>query len=205
MNLDRVVSRSIRVSKTQLTLLHFRNQFLIEQAASLLVQRTVDGDNITLSQHLFQVIYASAANFFLNLRLERLVVKVQQLLAVKWLESSQHAFADTPDSDCAHDLILEIVFVLCNRGDIPVSTRDLLMSWNKVANEGEDGHENMLCHGYHIGTSDFSDCDATVGFVPSIKVNVVGSNARSDGKFELLSFSESFGCQVTWVEANSNK
>ena len=169
------------------------------------MQRTVDRDYITLSQHLFQVIYTSASNFFLNLRLERLVVKVQQLLAVKWLESSQHAFADTPDSDCAHDLVLEIVFVLCNGGDIPVSTRNLLMSWNKVANEGEDGHENMLCHGYDIGTSDFSNRDATVGFVPGIKVNVVGSNAGSNGKFELLSFSESFGGQVPWVEANSNR
>ena len=79
------------------------------------------------------------------------------------------------------------------------------MSWNKVANEGEDGHEDMLCHRYDIGTSDFSDRDATVGFVPGIKVNVVRSNAGSDGKFELLSFSESIGCQVTWVEANSNK
>ena len=77
MSLNRVVSRSIRVAKTQLTLLHFRNQFLIEQAASLLVQWTVDSDYITLSQHLFQVIDASAANFFLNLRLERLVVEVQ--------------------------------------------------------------------------------------------------------------------------------
>ena len=193
MSLDRVVSRSIRVAKTQLTLLHFRNQFLVEQPASLLVQRTVDGDYITLSQHLFQVIYASASNFFLNLRLERLVVKVQQLFAIKWLESSQHTFANTPDSDCAHDLVFEIVFVLCNGGDIPVSTRNLLMSGNKVANEGEDGHENMLCHGHNIGTGDFSDRDATVSFVPGIKVNVVGSNARSDGKFELLSFSESFG------------
>ena len=168
------------------------------------MQRTVDGDYITLSQHLVQVIYASTSNLFLNLRLERLVVKVQQLLAVKWLESSQHAFANTPDSDRAHDLVLEIVFVLRNGGDIPVSTRNLLMSWNKVANEGEDGHENMLCHGYDIGTSDFSDRDATVGFVPGIKVDVIGSNARSDGKFELLSFSESFGGQVPWVEANSN-
>ena len=168
------------------------------------MQRTVDGDYITLCQHLVQVIYASASNLFLNLRLERLVVKVQQLLAVKWLESSQHAFANTPDSDRAHDLILQIVFVLRNGGDIPVSTRNLLMSWNKVANEGEDGHENMLCHGYDIGTSDFSDRDATVSFIPGIKVNMIGSNARSDGKLELLSFSESFGGQVTWVEANSN-
>ena len=168
------------------------------------MQRTVDGDYITLSQHLFQVIYTSAANFFFNFRLERLVVKVQQLLTVKGLKSSQHALADTPDSNCAHDLVLEIVFVLRNGGNVPVSTRDLLMSWNKVANECENGHENMLCHGYDIGTSDFSDRDATIGFVPSIEVNVVGSNARSDGKFELFSFSESFGGQITWVEADSN-
>ena len=192
MSLNGVVSRSVQIAKNQLTLLHFRDQFLVEQAASLLVQRAVDGDYITLSQHLFQVIYASTSDFFLNLRLERLVVKVQQLFTIKGFESSQHALANTPDSDCAHDLVLEIVFVLRNGGDVPVSTCNLLMSWNKVADECEDGHKNMLCHGYNIGASDFGDRDAAVGFVPGIEVNVVGSNARSDGKFELLSFSESF-------------
>lgn len=205
MNLYRPFSRSNRIAKTQLTFLHFGDQFFVEQASSLLVQRTVDGDNVALSQHFLQVVHTSASNFILNLRFEGLVIEVQQLLAVERLESSQHTLANTPNSDCTYNLVLQVIFVLRNRGDVPVSTRDLLVSWDEVANKGENSHENMLCHGYDIGASHFSDSDTTVGLVCGIKVDMVRSNAGGDGELELFSFSESFGGQVAWMEADGNE
>lgn len=134
-----------------------------------------------------------------------MVIEVQQLLAVEWLESSQHTLANPANSDRTYNLALKIIFVLSNSGYIPVSTRDLLMGWDEVANEGEDSHEDMLCHRHDVGASHFGDGDTTVGLVCSIEVNVVRSNAGGDGKLELLSFGESLGGQVAWMEADSNK
>ena len=63
----------------------------------------------------------------------------------------------------------------------------------------------MLCHRYDVGASHFSDDDTPIGLVGSIKVDVIRSNAGGDCEFELLSFSEPFGGEVTWMEANSNE
>lgn len=79
------------------------------------------------------------------------------------------------------------------------------MGRDEVANEGEDSHEDMLCHRHDVGASHFRDGDTTVGFVCSIEVNVVRSNAGGDGKLELLSFGESLSGQVAWMEADSNE
>ena len=192
------------MAKFQLTLLHFRDQFLIEQTSSLLVQRAVDGDYVTLGQHLLQIIHTSAPNLLLNFGFKRLVIEIQQLLAVEGLQSPQHTFANAPNSDCTHYFVLKIIFVLGNGGDVPVSTRNLFVSWDEVANKGEDSHEHMLCHRHDVRASDLSDCDATVSLICSIQVNVIRSNAGCDREFELLSFSKPFGGQVTWMEADSN-
>lgn len=153
------------------------------------MQRTVDGDNVALTQHLRQVVDTSASNLFLNLRFKRLIIKVQQLLAIKWLESSQHTFANAPNSDCTYNLILEVIFVLSNSGDIPVSARDLLVSGDEIANKGENGHENMLCHGDDVRPSHFSDGDTTVSLVCGIEVDMVRANTGGNGELELLSLS----------------
>ena len=47
-----LLAGAIGMGKFQLTLLHFRDQLLVEQPSSLLVQRAVDGDYVTLGQHL---------------------------------------------------------------------------------------------------------------------------------------------------------
>ena len=169
------------------------------------MQRAVDGDNVALGQHFLQVVHTSASNLLLNLGFQRLVIKVKQLLAVEWLESPQHTLANAPNSNCTYNLVLEVILVLSNSSDIPVSTRHLLVSWDEVANKGEDSHENMLCHRYDVGTSHFSDGDTTIGFVRGIQVNVVRSDASGNGELELFSFSESLGGQVTWMEAEGNK
>lgn len=61
----------------------------------------------------------------------------------------------------------------------------------------------MLRHRHDIGASHFSNGDTAVGLVCGIEVNVIGSNAGRDCEFELLSFSEPFGGEVTGMEADS--
>ena len=63
----------------------------------------------------------------------------------------------------------------------------------------------MLCHGHDIGASHFRDDDTTVGLVCRIEVNMVGPDAGGDGELELLSFGESFGGQIAWMEADSDE
>ncbi len=169
------------------------------------MQWTVNGDNVALGQHFLQVVHASASNFLLNLGFQRLIVEVQQFLAVEWLESAQHTLANTPNSDCTNNLVFKVIFIFSNSGNIPVATGNLFVSWNEVANECEDGHEHMLCHRYDVGAGHFRDSDTTIGFVCGIEVNVVRSNAGGNGELELLSFSQSFGGQVTWMEADGNE
>ena len=201
----RLARPTTRIAKVQLTLLHLGDQFLVEQASGLLVQWAVDGDNVALGQHFLQVIHTSASNLLLNLGFERLVIEVQQLLAVEWLESPQHTFTNTPNSDRTYNFVLEVVFILRNSGNVPVSTGDLLVCWDEVANQGEDSHENMLCHRYDVGTSHFGDGDTTIGFVRGIQVNVVRSNASGNGELELFCFCESLGGQITWMEAEGKE
>jgi hypothetical protein len=51
------------------TWLHLGDQLLVEETSSLLVEWAVNGNNITLRQHLLQVCDTSAANLLLNLGL----------------------------------------------------------------------------------------------------------------------------------------
>ena len=205
MSLCSPFSRSKRIAKIQFTLLHFRDQFLIEQASSLLVQRAIDGNHVALGQHFLQVVHTSASNLLLNLRFQRLVVEVKQLFAIEGLESSQYTLANAPNSDCTYNLVLKVIFVLSNSGNVPVAAGNLFVSWDEVADEREDSHENMLCHGHDVGASNFSNGNTTIGFVCGIEVNVIRSNAGGNGELKLLSFSESFGRQVTWMEAERNE
>lgn len=131
----------------RLTLLHLRDQCLVKQASCLFVQRAVDGHNITLLQHLLQSVAPPAANLLLYLRLERLVVKVQQFLAVKGLQSPQDTLSDTTNSHGSDDLVLKVVLVLGNSSDVPLAAFNLLVSGDEVSDESEDGHDNVLGDG----------------------------------------------------------
>ena len=183
------------------TLLHLGDQVLVEHAASLLVKRAVDGDDIALGQHLFQSVHASATNLLLNLRFEWLVVEVEEFLAVERLESSQDTLSNTSNSNSTDDFTLKIVLVLCSRGNIPVSGLDLLVRGNEVADKGEDGHDDMFGNRHDVGASHFSNRNAAVGFVGSIEVNMVRSNTGGDCDLELLGLGEAFSGQVTGMEA----
>jgi len=167
------------------------------------VERAVDGDNIALGEHVLELVNATASNLLLNLWVEWLVVVVEELLAVEWLQSAEDTLTDTADSDGTDNLVLEVVLVLGDSGDVPVTVADLVVGWNEVADEGEDGHDDVLSDGDDVGASDLGDGDTAVGLVGSVEVDVVGTNTSSDGNLELLGLGQTLSGEVTWVESES--
>lgn len=111
------------------------------------MQRAVDGDNIALGQHLFQIFDASASNLLLQLGFQWLVIEVEKFLAIESLQPSQDALSNAADGDCPNHLVLKIVLPFCDGRDIPISTCDLLVGGDEVADQHEDGHDNMFCDG----------------------------------------------------------
>ena len=183
------------------TLLHLGDQLLVEQSSCLLVQRAIDGDNVALSKHLLEIRDPSAANLLLLLCRKRLVVKVQQLLAVECLQPSEHTLTDAADSDGTNDLVLEVVLVLRHLCDVPLASLDLLMGGNKVADQSKDGHDDMLRDRDDVAARDFSDGDTAIGLVGRIEIDVVGSDTSSDCNLEILGLGKTFCGQVARVEA----
>lgn len=164
------------------------------------MERAVDGDDVTLSNHLLKVADTSATNLLLDFGLEWLVVVVQELFAVKGLQSSEDTLTDTTDGNGTDDLTFQVVFVLGDLGDVPVTSLDHLVSWGVVSDEVEDGHDDVLGNRGDIGASDLSNGETTVGLVGGVQVDVVGTDTGGDTDLEVLGLGQSFGGQVTRVE-----
>lgn len=182
-------------------LLHLGDQLLVEHTLGLLVQRAVDGDNIALLQHLFKAVNTTAANLLLFLLAQRLVVKVQQLLAVEGLEAAQDTLTDTADSDGTDDLVLKIVLLLGDGSDIPVTASNLLVGGDEIADQDEDGHDDVLSDGDDIAAGDLGDGDTAVSGVGGIEVNVIRTNTGGNGKLQLLGLGQTLSSEVSRVEA----
>jgi len=183
------------------TRLHLVDELLVEETASLLVEGAVDSDNVTLCEHLLEVLDTTAANLLFLLRAKRLVVEVEELLAVEGLQTAQDTLANTANGNGTDNLALEIELVLGGLGDVPVTTGDLLASGTEVADESENGHDDVLGDGYDVGAGDLGDGDAAVGLVGLVQVDVVRTNTGGDGDLEVLALLQAVGGEVTRVEA----
>ena len=75
------------------------------------------------------------------------------------------------------------------------------MSGDEVADEDEDGHDDVFGDRDDVGAGNFSDGDASVGLVSGVEVDMVGANAGGDGEFEVFRFGKAVGCQVARMEA----
>lgn len=181
--------------------LHLGDQVLVEQTTGLLVQGAVNGDDITLSEHLLEVLDATAADLLLGLGAQRLVIIVEELLAVERLETAEHTLTDTANGDGTDNLALEIELVFGDSSNIPLTARDLLVGRDKVADQSQDGHDNVLSNGNDVATGDLGDSDTAVGGVGSVQVDVVGTNTSSDSQLQLLGLGEALSGKVTRVEA----
>ena len=165
------------------------------------MKRAVNGNDIALRQHLAEVRDPPAPDLLLLVRRQGLVVVVQQLLAVKRLEPPQHPLADPAHADGTDDLVLEVVLVLGHGSHVPVAALDLLVGGDEVADEDQDGHDDVLGDRDDVGAGDLGDGDAAVGLVGVVEVDVVGADAGRDGQLEVLGTSETLSGQVARVEA----
>lgn len=181
--------------------LHLADELFVEQAAGLLVQWAVDGDDVALGQHLLQTVDAATPNLLLLLLAQGLVIKVQQLLAIKRPQSPQDSLSNSANGNGTNDLVLKIILVLGHGSDVPVPVLDLLVCRDEVADQHEDGHDDVLSDRDDIGAGNFGDSHATVSRVGGIEVNVVGADAGCDGDLEFLGFGEALLGEVAWVES----
>lgn len=181
--------------------LHLADQLLVEHAVGLLVERAVDGDNVTLGEHVLELVDTSAANLLLLLGGQGLVVVVEQLLAVEGAEAAQDTLTNTADGDGTDNLALEVELVLGGLGDVPVASLDLLVCGDEVADQDEHGHDDVLGDRDDVGAGDLGDGDTAVGLVGGVQVDMVGTNTGSDGDLKLLGLGETLSVQVTRVEA----
>ncbi len=129
-----------------------------------------------------------------------MVVEVKKLLAVEWLEPSQDTLTNTSNGNGTDDFALEIELVLGRSSDVPLTSLDLFVRRDEVADEDEDGHDHVLSDGDDVGAGDFCNGDAAIGRIRSVEVDVIGTNTSSDGKLELLGLCETLGGQVSGVE-----
>lgn len=168
------------------------------------MQRAVDGDNITLGKHVLEGVDTAAANLLLDLSRQRLVVIVEQFLAVEGLQTTQDTLTDTADGNGTNDLVLEIVLVLGDGSNIPFTLGDLLVGGDEVADESQDGHDDVLGHGGDIAAGDFGNGDTAVGGVGSVEVDVIRSNTGRHGQLEVLGLGQTLCGQVTGVEGSGD-
>jgi len=186
------------------TLLHLGDEVLVEHTLGLLVERAVDGDNVTLGEHLLESVDAAAANLLLLLGREGLVVEVKELLAVEGLEAAEDTLTNATNSDGTDNLALKVELLLSSVGDVPVTTLDLLVGRDEVADKDENGHEDVLSNGDDVGASDLSDGDTTVGLVGSVEVDVVRADTSGNSELELLGLGKTLSGQVTGVEGSGD-
>jgi len=164
------------------------------------MQRAVNGNDITLGDHFLQGINASTTNLLLDLGLQRLVVEIQQLLTIKWLQSPQYTLTNSSYSNSSYNLAFEIKLVLGSGSDVPFTGLDLFMCGDEVTDEDEDGHNDVLGNGDNIGACYFGNGDTSIGLVGCVQVDVIGADSSCDGDLELLGLGETFGGEVTGVE-----
>ena len=185
----------------RLTLLHLGDELLVEQTPGLLMQGAVNGDDVALSKHLLEVLDAAAADLLLDLGLERLVVVVEQLLAVEGLKAAQDTLTNATDGNGADHLVLQVVLVLGYRRDVPVTRLNLLVRRHEVAHQRQDGHYDVLRNRHHVRARHLRNCDTAIGLVRGVQVNVIRTNTSSDGQLQVLGLSQALGREVTGVEA----
>lgn len=183
------------------TLLHLREKVLVKQPTGLLVERAVDRDNIALRQHILEALNTTAADLLLSFGAEGLVIVVEELFAVEWLQPAEDTLADTADSNCSNDLSFKIELVLGYSSHVPFPCCHHLVCRDEVTDKGKDGHDNVLGDGDHVAASHLSDGNTAVGCVGSIEVDVVRSNTCCNSKLEVLGFGQSFCGKVTGVES----
>lgn len=165
-------------------LLEVLEQVGVDEPAGALVEGCVDGDNVTLRDHLLEVLDAARPDCLLAVGREVGEVEVQVLLGVERRESLEHTVTDAARADRADDLALEVERVARDLGDLPVTACDLLVRGHEVAHEEQDAHHDVLSDRGHVRARHLDDIDVLLG--GGVEVNMVGTDTGGDRDLEVL-------------------
>jgi hypothetical protein len=105
---------------------------------------------------------------------------------VEGCETAQDSFADASGPDGADNFVLYIPVTLGDFGNIPSSFSNHVMSWDEVFHQDKHGHDNVLRDRYNVAAGNFSHSYTTIRLISSIQVNMIGTNACSDGEPDIL-------------------
>jgi len=185
------------------TLLEVLEQLGVHQSAGTLVKRAVDGNDIALRDKLLEVLDAAGIHSLGSGSGEGSIVVVEELLGVEGLEALENAVADTTSTDGADNLALEIKGVASNIRDLPVAALDHLVGGDKVADEEEDAHDDVLCNGGDVGAGHFQDLDSAVD--SSVEIDVVRADTCGDADLEVLGLVDELLGEVARVEGGGDE
>jgi hypothetical protein len=133
------------------------------------------------------------SEFLLDFLGQAVLVGVMQL-DVERLQPAQDRESDAACGDGTDIHAFEIVSVLDAIGDVPAAFHHPLVRGDVIANEGEDHHHHMLgdADGVRVGYLGYGDA-ALDG---SVEIDVVGADARRDGKLQVLRFGNALRGEV---------
>lgn len=78
------------------------------------------------------------------------------------------------------------------------------MGGNEIADQDQDGHDDVLGNGHDVAASDLGHGDAAVCLVGGIEVDVIRADTGRDGKLEILGLGQTLCCQIARVEASTH-
>jgi hypothetical protein len=186
-------------------LLEVLEQVRVHEPARALVQGAVDRDDVALRDKVLaegrsvfsadpfpnevgrahlEVVDAARVDLLRGVLGQRVVVVVQQLLAVERHEALEHAEADAARAERADDLALEVERVARDLGDLPVAALDHLVRGHEVADEEEDRHDDVLRDGDDVRARHLHHLD--VPLHRRIEVDVVRADTGSDAHLQVL-------------------
>lgn len=187
------------------TLLHALDRVGIDEVLGALVEGAVDSNDVTLREEVLEVRHAACVDLLGCIGRQVLVVKVEELLAVEGHETLQNSVTNSASANGTDNLALEIVSITGNGRDLPAAIaaeHDLLVAHVVIADENEDGHDDVLGNRDDVGARDLSNSD--LALVGRVEVNVVRTNTGSDAELEVLGGCNHLAREVTGVEGSGN-
>jgi hypothetical protein len=185
------------------SLLEVLEKFSVDESTGTFVEGAVDSDDIALRDELLEVNDAASVDGLGGSFRERSIVVVEEFFAVKWSQTLKDTVTDTASTDGTDNLALQVKGVASDVRDLPVTTFDHLVGRNKVPDEEEDGHDNVLSNGHDIGAGDFQNLDFVLD--SGVEVNVVRADTSCDTELQVLGLLDQVSCEVPRVEGRSDQ